>query len=301
MGPELASGSVAIALAVLAAGGAAVATVTTHVRRARRHILAATALAITPGAIMLAATAPLAGSTTSRVVLALATIAIGVAVRDFDAINGSRGAPWFLYVVTAGGVYLAVPDTELARVMLGVALPFVLLSIPKPLCPFGPAGSAALAGLFSWVVVVGGRGRPGSVVGGLVAIGFLAAEPLGRHLVAPYLPRLGRRGGSRHRSSTHDRNQDSWLTAAVLAAIAQTVLALYASRVVGREDAALSAFVIAIPVIVIAIVVAPELYPARARAVADDPTGRPRAVSARTPGAEPAGRRPTARRRGRSR
>ncbi len=260
-GSGLASERVAVALALLGAGGALVSVVAKYAAGVRSHQLLAMAIAITPGAILLAAATPLAGSTTSREVLALATIGIAVAMRDFDTAHGRRGAPWLLFAVAAGGVYLAVPDTELARVMLGVAVPFVLLSVPTPLCSFGAAGSAAMAGVFTWVVVVGGRGRPGSVVGGLAIIGLLVAEPVGRRIVGGLSQRSRRSARSGGRAGPIDRNQDAWLTVAALAATAQFLIALYASRVVGREDKALSALLIAAPMIVVAVIAAPELYP----------------------------------------
>ena len=122
--------------------------------------------------------------------------------------------------MTAGGVYLAVPDTELARAMLGVAVPFVFLSVPRPLSPLGPAGSAAIAGLFSWVVVVGGRGRPGSVVGGLATIGILVAEPLGRRTIGA-VNLMTIRTRLRYDHPRYDRNRDEWITRAALSAIVQ--------------------------------------------------------------------------------
>jgi hypothetical protein len=251
-GSDLATGSVALALIVLAFGGGMVVTITRRSAVVAGHPLLVTAIATAPGAVLLAAVSPLVSGTTSRVVLAVATICIGVGIRDFDAMNGPRGAPWLLFAVSAFGVYLAVPDTELARVMLGVSLPFILLSVPKPLCPLGPAGSSALAGLFVWVVVVGGRGRPGSVVGGLATIGILVAEPIGRRLFGSVVDRTRDR---------HDRNQDSWLSGALVAAFAQLVLALYTSRVVAREDAAFAAFLVLLPLLAVAVVGAPMLYP----------------------------------------
>ena len=250
-GDTLANGQVLLSLGVLAVGGAVVVLVSQLSRAAAEHPLVVTAVTVTPGAVLLAHSAPLAGSGLSRTILAVATVAIAVAIRDFDAIWGPRGAPWLLFAVAAGGVYLAVPDTELARALLGVALPFALLSIPRPTSPIGPAGSAALAGLFTWVVVVGGRGRPGSVVGGLAVIGILAAEPLGRRTIGSIVL------GSRFR---YDRNRDEWITIAVMCAVAQFVIALYASRVVAHEDAAVSALVILAPVALIAILVSPMLY-----------------------------------------
>ncbi|HEV7524752.1 MAG TPA: hypothetical protein VGP92_07295 [Acidimicrobiia bacterium] len=259
-GAGLASEAVAVALALLAAGGVVVSLLAKYVAAVERNQLVATALAVTPGSILLATATPLAGTNISRTVLALATIGIAVGMRDFDAVNGRRGAPWLLFAVAAGGVYLAVPDTELARVMLGVAVPFILLSVPSPLCSFGSAGSTALAGLFTWVVVVGGRGRPGSVVGGLAIIGILVAEPLGRRLVGGLWERTRREVHGR-RTGPIDRNRDGWLAIAAVAATAQFVIALYASRVVGREDKALSALLIVAPMIAVAIFGAPELFP----------------------------------------
>src|SRR5262249_53689907 len=142
-GPGLANGRVLIAFGLLALGGALVVVVTRRVAIAHRYPIPVVALAVTPGAIVLARAAPLVGSTLSRTLFALATIGFAVAIRDFDAMHGRKGAPWLLFAVTAGGVYLAVPDTELARALFGVAIPFILLSVPRPLSPLGPAGSTA--------------------------------------------------------------------------------------------------------------------------------------------------------------
>jgi hypothetical protein len=252
-GPELASGGVALALVTLALGGACVVVVNRRWTFGTRFPAVVSAVAITPGAVYLAAVTPLAGSTTSRAVLAVSVVVIGVAIRDFDAMRGPRGVPWLLFLISAVGVYLAVPDTELARVMLGVALPFVLLSVPKPLFPLGPAGSPALAGVFAWVVVVGGRGRPGSVVGGLAAIGVLVAEPLGRRVFGSLIPRS--------RRLPVDNFEEDWWYVAGVAAIAQLVIVLYASRVVAREDTAGAALLICAPMIVLAAFLAPLIYP----------------------------------------
>jgi hypothetical protein len=252
-GPDLASGPVAFALLALAVGGACVVVVNRHSAFGARFPAIVAAVAIAPGAIYLGAVAPLAGSTTSRTVLAVSVIVLGVAMRDFDAMRGPRGVPWLLFLISAAGVYLAVPDTELARVMLGVALPFVLLSVPRPLFPLGPAGSPALAGVFTWVVVVGGRGRPGSVVGGLAAIGVLAAEPLGRRVFGSLVPPS--------RRLPVDNFEEDWRFVAAVAAIAQLVIALYASRVVAREDTAGAALLICIPMVLVAAFCAPLIYP----------------------------------------
>ena len=212
-------------------------------------------LAIAPGAALLGAVTPLAGGWIARLTLALATVAIGVAIRDFDAMRGAPGAAWLLLTVSAAGIYLAVPDTELARVLLGVSIPFALLSIPKPLCRVGPAGSAAVAGLFVWVVVVGGRGRPGSVVGGLACLGILLAEPLGRRWVSAVMTLKTVLPHQRSR-----RPEDEYLLAAAVAAIAQAAIAIYAARIAGTQDDVLYALLVMAPVAALAVVAAPLLY-----------------------------------------
>jgi hypothetical protein len=255
-GPALADGATALALVVLALGGAAVFLIPRHVRVARNHPVLSATVALIPGAVLLGAVTPLAGSGLSRVLLATATVAIGVAIRDFDAMHGAPGGTWVLFAVSAIGVYLAVPDTELARVMLGVALPFVLLSVPKAMCPIGPAGSAALAGFFAWVVFVGGRGRPGSVVGGLACLGLLLAEPVGRRWIGAV---IATRTFVPHRRSR--RPEEEYLLATAVAGVVQLAVALYASQIVGREDGAIAAVVILAPAAVAAVLLAPMLYP----------------------------------------
>ena len=277
-GSVLASQTTAFALIALALGGAAVHLVSRWVPGARDHPLAVAAAAIAPGAAWLAVATPLAGSVYARVIMALATIVAAVAIRDFDAMKGDHGAPWMLIAISAAGVYLAVPDTELARVLLGVALPFVLLSIPNALSPIGPAGSAAVAGIFTWVIFVGGRGRPGSVVGGLATLGLLLAEPLGRRWVGALMTtrtlfpqRRARRPG------------DEYLLSAAVCAIAQVVLALYASRLVGHENSAVKALLELAPVAALAVVCAPMFYPeAPVRLPHRPPSGRERPASARS-------------------
>jgi hypothetical protein len=247
-GPELANLRVAFALALLVVCGG-LGFVARDIRKASDHPLLVSAVAMAPGAVVLAVSTPLAGTTLSRGILALAVIAVGVGMRDFDSHHGPRGGAWLLFAITAAGVYLSVPDTELARVFIGVAIPFALLSVPSPVARLGPAGAAGMAGVFSWVVFVGGRGRPGSVVAGLATIGILCAEPIGRRAIGSIVQR-------RRRTSAQP-----WLIMIGVVAISQGVIALYASRIVGRQDTAPQAFFVLLPVIALSVVFAPMLYP----------------------------------------
>src|SRR4051794_36179047 len=110
-GVALARTSTAWGFAALALGGAASAILIGHWPVARRHAVVVSALFVAPGAVIVGVVTPLAGSTIARTVLVLATIGVAVALRDFDAANGRKGAPWLLFGIAAAGVYLAVPDT----------------------------------------------------------------------------------------------------------------------------------------------------------------------------------------------
>jgi hypothetical protein len=74
--------------------------------------------------------------------------------------------------VSAVSVYVAVPDTESVRPLVGAAGAAALLSLPRDIAA-NAAGSAAALGLLAWSVGVGGWPRPGAVVGGLACVGVL--------------------------------------------------------------------------------------------------------------------------------
>jgi hypothetical protein len=148
----------------------------------------------------------------------------GLLLADFDRRWRRQGLAAPLLAVSAAGIYLTVPDVEAAVVVLGAALPLVLLGWPVPFWrahpppSLGLAGALAAAGLLVWTVASGGAGRPGSVVGGLGCLGVLALEPLARLL------------DRRHRGPlTGER-------AAWTALAAQLLLVGVAARVVGRAD-----------------------------------------------------------------
>src|SRR5262245_52465407 len=73
-GIELARGGVVLAFAVLALGGAIGAVACAHSAWGREFPLFTTAVAVTPGAIILAATSPFMTSSTGRILLAVSTI-----------------------------------------------------------------------------------------------------------------------------------------------------------------------------------------------------------------------------------
>jgi hypothetical protein len=156
-------------------------------------------------------------------IVVLAGVA-GALLADFDRRWRRQGLVVPLLAVTAAGIYLTVPDVEAAVVVLGAALPPVLLGWPVPFWrahpppSLGLLGALATAGLLVWTVASGGAARPGSVVGGVGCLGVLAVEPLARLV------------DRRHRGPLPAER------AAWIAFGAQLLLVGVAARVVGRAD-----------------------------------------------------------------
>ncbi|MGH8913629.1 MAG: hypothetical protein ACRDZM_03840 [Acidimicrobiia bacterium] len=85
-----------------------------------------------------------------------------------------------MMAITAFGIWVTVPETEHARVLLGVALPLALATLAPMRSRLSTAGAFALAGLVVWVVGIGGDARPASIIGGWASLGALAILPVVR-------------------------------------------------------------------------------------------------------------------------
>jgi hypothetical protein len=257
--------SFALALALLAVGG--------HIaQRAQPRVWARwyvnfgrRAVALVPGAVVLIAAFPVDTPAWLRFAAGGGAAIAGVLVSDFDAVQGPRGAPFLFLALGALAVYFTVPDTELPLVMLGVAAPIALLSFPQPLRRLGPAGATAAIGVFAWVVVIGGRGRGGSIVAGIAALGLLLVEPIGRRIPVSNVA-LGKRRRRQPRT-------EQWLFIIGVAAIAQVALGAFCATISGREnDAGLAALMTA-PALVLLGAASPYLLPSAVRARAHRPRG----------------------------
>ena len=194
-----------------------------------------------PGGVLLAAATPGFPAWTTALLVA-APACVGAATADLDERLDSSGGGPLLFAIALAGMYLTVPDTELVRVALGVALPLTLLAWPLRLAKLGRGGSFAATGLFLWIAVLEGVGRSGSTVGAVACLGMLIAEPLGR---------IG---------AAHERRRAKhtmmFLTAASLPALvaAQLVLAFYFARVAGFQDLAARAAALAAPAGLLAVI-----------------------------------------------
>ncbi len=213
-----------LALIVLAAGGLATSVL--------RLPLPVAVLAAVPGAVLLASTPAVSDNDISWVPrLAFAATALGAAlVADFDRENARGGLAPVLVAVTALGVYGTVPDTEQAAALVGATIPIAVLGWPKPLASLGAPGAFAMVGLVVWTAAVGGRGRPGAIVGAIACLGVMLVEPAVRRLFVRRPPRPPR---------------SPFSFRVVLVAALHGGLALFMSLAAGREISATTALAIA--------------------------------------------------------
>jgi len=154
----------------------------------------AAALVAVPGALFVAAACELENSVEWVPFFVLgATVVGGALASDCDEANADAGLVPVMLAITALGMWTTVPDTEQILVVVGVLTPMAFLGWPVVRAAHG-AAIYGVVGLLGWVAAVGGRGRPGSVVGGVACLGLLLVEPLvrrawGRRGVLPSGPR----------------------------------------------------------------------------------------------------------------
>lgn len=223
-------------LGLMALAGAGV--VVKHLRVSR---LAALALAV-PGAWLLAYQAELVEVGWIRAVVGIAIAAGVVLMSDFERLSPQQNLGLPLLAITAAGIYLTVPDTEQALVIMGAALLVAALGLIRPGVALGVAGSYAATGLLAWTIVAGGFGRPASILGGLACFGLFWIAPLTRLI-----------------------SRATLLLSIPVAIAAHTILVLIASRVVGRGSRVSQAFVLAGAELVIAIAIGWRVSTARRR------------------------------------
>jgi hypothetical protein len=103
----------------------------------------------------------------------------GPVIAWFDEAARDSPLPALLFAISAAGVYVTVPDTEEALVLLGALAAPTLLAWPLWVARLGAVGAHVLVGTYLWVAAWGGRGREGSVVGAVAALGMVLAAPIG--------------------------------------------------------------------------------------------------------------------------
>jgi hypothetical protein len=158
---------------------------------------------------------------------------------SFDGRYGGSGVPLPLFAVSALGVYLTVPDTEFAIVLLGTAGIAGFLGWPKPFMSFGASGAYASIGLYVAVASSGAIGRPAALIAAVSCLGLLIVTPVAHRIfdaerscclagVSPVIVIGGQVVLVLLISRTLGRFSSSWLTALLCAAALTGVLVLLA-------------------------------------------------------------------------
>ena len=179
-------------------------------------------LPLTPGAAFLAyQTGPSGPAWVSHLVFL--TVVLGSAlITDFDRRDhrGALGPAMALFSVA--GVFLCIPDTDQALVMLGAMAPVALTGWPLRLARLGSIGLPAWIGLYAWTVATGGIARLGPIMAATACLGLLALEPVA-HAVLCRARRAADKASPRH----------LWAHPTTLLLSAQLLFALVASRLAG--------------------------------------------------------------------
>jgi hypothetical protein len=201
----------------------------------------AVAIAYTPAALRLATAPGVDGAPTwARWVAAGVVLIGGVQLTDFDRRHRTFGLAMPCFVATIAGAYSTLPDTELTALLLGAAIPYLAISVPAVWETIGVAGAGALCTWYGWIVWVDGRARPGAIVGAVAAFGFVIAEPIAHQLF------------ELREQPTFVNSRRPPLLVTVGLTVMQCSIALAAGRIAGLQDDALSAAVIAVPILVVA-------------------------------------------------
>lgn len=92
-------------------------------------------------------------------------------------------AAWLgpIFAITAFGAWTTVPDTELARLLLGVAAVMSVGTVRPLSGRVTGAGAFALAGVVAWLPAVGGVPRPASIIGAWACAGVIGLLPIVRY------------------------------------------------------------------------------------------------------------------------
>ena len=159
---------------LLIAGTIALAA-TSRMRGARPHLVAAV-----PGAALVAASVGHEPGAWYPWAVGAAVVVVGPALADTSSRYGRSGVLGVLLAVTAGAAYLTTPDTELARLVLGILAPMSVAGLLARRAAVPRAVAPVLAGLLVWSVATDAQARPASLLAAVACFGFVVAEPAGR-------------------------------------------------------------------------------------------------------------------------
>ena len=91
--------------------------------------------------------------------------------------SGAADYLGLLVALTAGGIWVTVPETDMVVVVVGFALAMASATFPPARARASATGALLLSGLLAGVTLLGGFLRPDSVVAGWLSIGLLPVVP----------------------------------------------------------------------------------------------------------------------------
>jgi hypothetical protein len=180
-----------------------------------------------------------------RTVVVVVAAGGAIAVARTDDAWAATGVTPILFAITAAGIFLAVPDTEQAGALFGVALPVALLGWPFRLASLGRAGSGAVTVLAVWTAAIGGRAAQGSIVAGCACLALLAGLAVGRFLASSDADLRRRLRPASAAGPAAGFGRVEWTESPALVVFAHGVLVLFASRI-GSDSGLVFASVIAV-------------------------------------------------------
>ncbi|MFV1998985.1 MAG: hypothetical protein ACC654_01320, partial [Acidimicrobiia bacterium] len=145
-----------------------------------------------------------------------------------------------LMAISLLGVFVTIPDTDVAVIVAAAALPWVFTGPPAKLVVLGRAGAFVATGFLVWVVASGGFSRSDALITGVATLALLVAEPAVRLFRSAERTRL-------------DRLLATGLSGAVKITIVQGVVVLILGQLIGgTELGAVYAGVLAVSLLAIA-------------------------------------------------
>ncbi len=135
-------------------------------------------LVVLPGALWLAIGTSVTDLVWVRAAMVVLIPVGGFLITDFEKRYDGMGLGVIFFGLAALGVFVAVPDTEWARVLITVAVPVTFLSWPSVAASLGVEGAYLSVATLMVVTAHGGGPRPASIVGGIACLGLLLLEPI---------------------------------------------------------------------------------------------------------------------------
>lgn len=131
---------------------------------------------ILAGSLLTSTRADLEGGMWIPWAIPLVVVAMGTAMGGWARMPSRLLGPMFL--VSAFGIWTTVPETDTARVLLGVSLALAPATLSWIGAKSSVAGTFGVAAVVTWVGATSGDTRPASIVGAWGCLGLVALYPV---------------------------------------------------------------------------------------------------------------------------